>query len=104
MIVTRSTRRLGPFLQWKVTDGERTPHELMDWAVRLSNLSLSLFLSFLFWGKKKNQEKKNILFLIRGTQNMDEIVRTRGWGRSYIYSYFPLFELLCLLCLVFGSN
>ena len=35
---------------------------------------------------------------------MDEIVGTREWGCSYIYLYFPLFELLCLLCLVFGSN
>lgn len=70
MIATRSTGRLGPFQQWKVTDSEReTPHELIG-IVRLSDIFVSLPFSFLFLGEGGggggNKNPKKILSSIEG--------------------------------------
>lgn len=52
MIATRSTGRLGPFQQWKVTDSERkTPNELIG-IVRLSDLFVSYPFLYYFGGQK----------------------------------------------------
>jgi hypothetical protein len=61
MIATRSTGRLGPFQQWKVTDSDReTPHELIG-IVRLSAIFVSLpFSLFSFFG---GQKPKKIYYL-----------------------------------------